>query len=98
MSLRPGCRCVTLAFVLEGPSILWLVPRGQDFRWCRLFLVEGLPTIFYGIYLRFGLPASPETAPFLSPHERAWLSQRNLEHKVYAGVYTDRKHAYRPGL
>lgn len=50
--------------------------------WQWLFLAEGLPTIAFGLWLRWTLASEPATAGFLEPPERAWLAARNEAHKV----------------
>ena len=55
--------------------------RLQD-GWQWLFLAEGLPTIAFGLWLRYSLAETPATAKFLRPEERTWLAARNEAHKV----------------
>lgn len=58
-----------------------MVPCLQD-GWQWLFLAEGLPTIAFGLWLRYSLSETPATAKFLRPEERTWLAARNEAHKV----------------
>lgn len=44
--------------------------------WQWMFILEGLPTVLIGIAALFVLADSPAKAKWLSPEERAWLSQR----------------------
>ena len=43
--------------------------------WQWLFLVEGLPAVVVGVWTLFYLTDTPEKATWLTPDQRAWLSQ-----------------------
>ena len=43
--------------------------------WQWLFLVEGLPAVIIGVWTLFYLTDTPEKATWLTPDQRAWLSQ-----------------------
>ena len=43
--------------------------------WQWLFLVEGLPAVIVGVWTLFYLTDTPEKATWLTPDQRAWLSQ-----------------------
>jgi MFS transporter, ACS family, tartrate transporter len=67
----------SLAGVVGGPlssALLKLdgVAGLQGWQW--LFVAEGIPTVLLGISVLFVLNDGPETAPWLSPEERAWLA------------------------
>lgn len=47
---------------------------------------QGIPTVVFGVWLRYTLADDPSTAPFLEPHEREWLTARNKSHKVRCWV------------
>ena len=65
--------------VIGGPlaaALLSLDGVGGMRGWQWLFLVEGVPTILFGIALRVRLAPSPDRAMFLSREERRWLARR----------------------
>ena len=71
--------CTALAQVIGAPlaaAILsldgWLGLQG----WQWLFILEGLPTIAFGVAFRHMLAATPSTAACLTSQERAWLQRR----------------------
>ncbi|KAI9726856.1 MAG: hypothetical protein M1834_001482 [Cirrosporium novae-zelandiae] len=51
-------------------------PRIEGWKW--LFIIEGALTVFFGAGAFFWLPASPETAWFLQPHEKKAAHVRML--------------------
>ncbi|MBV9010226.1 MAG: MFS transporter [Verrucomicrobia bacterium] len=69
---------IPIGFIVGGPiagSILpvdWLGMAG----WRWLFLLEGTPAIILGTIAMFVLPDRPGEAPWLSQHERDWLTTR----------------------
>ena len=46
----------------------------RGYQW--LFIVEGMPTIALGIYIRHSLHEGPASASFLTPEEREWCLAR----------------------
>ena len=44
---------------------------------CRLFLLEGVPTIFVGLLIWARLASSPAEASFLTPAQQTWLVNRS---------------------
>src|SRR3954451_17411643 len=69
---------IPIGFMIGGPiagSILgvhWLGLAG----WRWLFLMEGVPAIFFGIVTFVVLPDWPCEARWLQPNERAWITAR----------------------
>ena len=52
--------------------------------WQWLFLLEGIPTVFLGIWVWATLAPSPLEAGFLTQPEREYVHQRVKSHKVCA--------------
>lgn len=44
--------------------------------WQWLFILEGIPTILFGLTAMYWLPSSPENATFLTEQERLWAIRR----------------------
>jgi ACS family tartrate transporter-like MFS transporter len=44
--------------------------------WQWMFLTEGMPAVIMGLVVFFLLPERPESASFLRPEERAWLTAK----------------------
>ncbi len=61
---------------VSGLIIEYLNGVGGLAGWQWMFLIEGLPAIIMGFVVFFCLPETPETASFLEPEERKWLSNR----------------------
>ena len=55
--------------------------------WQWLFMVEGIPTVFMGLYTKANLAESPAKASFLTNAEKALLQQRHAESKVSCSGY-----------
>lgn len=53
--------------------------------WQWLFIMEGIPTVLLGIWMRSALVESPAKARFLQPQEREWVQQRVAKAWVGAG-------------
>lgn len=51
-------------------------------RWRQLFLILGCVTAFFGVVVFFVMPASPDTAKFLSMEERSIAVLRIRENKT----------------
>src|SRR5258707_15759455 len=47
--------------------------------WRWLFILEGLPAALLGVAALWWLTATPDTAEWLQPEERAWLSSTMRE-------------------
>ena len=52
--------------------------------WQWLFLLEGIPTVFLGIWVWATLSPTPLEASFLTQPEREYVHQRVKSHKVCA--------------
>jgi ACS family tartrate transporter-like MFS transporter len=75
-----------LAVVLMGSLAGPLLGLGGTFGlagWQWLFLAEGVPSVVLAVVLLFVLPDSPESARWLTPAEKAWLTGA-LAHDVAA--------------
>jgi len=42
--------------------------------WQWLFMIQAVPTFALGLLFRFALPETPQSAPWLPPDEKAWLT------------------------
>lgn len=74
--------CTALAQVIGAPlaaAILSLDGLAGLRGWQWLFLMEGIPTIAFGIAVRLLLAPCPSKAKFLTPEERSWLQRRQDE-------------------
>lgn len=49
--------------------------------WQWLFILEGAPAIFLGMFIYFRLPDKPDSATFLTLDESKWLSKRLLSER-----------------
>lgn len=61
---------------LLATGISFLNRRGGLAGWQWLFLLEGIPSVLVGVAVWFGLPDYPQTAGWLTPHERAFAVKR----------------------
>ena len=50
--------------------------------WQWLFILEGLPTMAFGVWLLRVLPESPSSAEFLTERERQWATERMEREQV----------------
>jgi ACS family tartrate transporter-like MFS transporter len=69
---------IPLAAAIGGPlggALLGLRGSWQLSGWQWLFLIEGLPSLALGFVALAYLQDSPETARWLSPEQRVWLSE-----------------------
>jgi ACS family tartrate transporter-like MFS transporter len=66
------------SFVVGSPLSGWLLDHPQFGLqgWQWLFVVEGVPSLLLGLVVLARLPDGPADAPWLTPGERAWLSER----------------------
>jgi sugar phosphate permease len=71
-SVALACACGGL--LASGISFLNGVGGLAGWQW--LFILEGLPAILVGILVWFFLPDYPQTATWLTPHERAFAVKR----------------------
>jgi ACS family tartrate transporter-like MFS transporter len=55
----------------------------SGYKW--LFLLEALPSLVLGIILYLRLPNGPDEATWLTPHEKAWLTERLERDRAAAG-------------
>ena len=65
-----------LSSVVMGSLAGWLMGLNGTLGlsgWQWLFLIEGLPAAFFSIVILKYLPDSPDTANWLTTHERSWL-------------------------
>ena len=86
-----------LAGVVGGPvsgALLELEGWRGLAGWQWMFLLEGLPAIVLGMVVLLYLPNGPQDAAWLSPAERAWLSDRLRDDHQEAG----RPHTLRAAL
>jgi ACS family tartrate transporter-like MFS transporter len=61
---------------LLSPALLAMNGMAGLKGWQWLFVVEGLPAVLVGLLVLWLLPERPETADWLNPAEKAWLSGR----------------------
>ena len=56
--------------------------------WQWLFIIEGVPTVFFGLVFLTVMPDKPRDAKWLSTEERSWLQNTiDSEHKAVAAVH-----------
>ena len=68
-----------LSSVLMGAVAGWLLGLDGKFGisgWQWLFLVEGLPPVFFSLIILRMLPDGPDHAPWLTSEEKAWLKRQ----------------------
>jgi MFS transporter, ACS family, tartrate transporter len=71
--------CTALAQVVGAPVAAGILAMDGTLGlrgWQWLFLLEGAPTIVFGVALRLRLAPTPSTAQFLTRQERVWLARR----------------------
>ncbi len=59
--------------------------------WQWMFVLEALPAIIMGLVVLFSLPDTPQSAKFLAPEERTWLTARLVAERAVqesAGRFT----------
>lgn len=69
---------ISLSHVIGAPLSGWLLDVANPLGiagWRFMFLVEGLPAIFLGLFALAWFPDSPAEARWLAPAERTWLAQ-----------------------
>jgi ACS family tartrate transporter-like MFS transporter len=74
-----------LSAVVMGWVAGWLLGLNGVFGlrgWQWLFILEGLPTVILAFVYLFSLPDAPETAPWLTPQERSWLTGKLAAEKA----------------
>ncbi|MDD1703985.1 MAG: MFS transporter [Methanoregula sp.] len=67
---------IPLAMMIASPLSAFILSHASWFEisgWRWLFLLEGLPAVFFGCAILVCLSDLPEKARWLTPHERAWL-------------------------
>jgi MFS family permease len=69
---------IPLAIIFAAPITGWLLTSTDQILgfagWRWVFILEGLPSIIFGIWTLFNLPESPRTATWLEPTERGQLT------------------------
>ena len=77
---------IALAGVFGGPVSGWIMQTMAGVHglanWQWLYLLEGLPTVFVGIWVLFFLDNGPEKAKWLTTEEKALLRQRLEEEEA----------------
>ena len=76
LSVPRACACLQVVGAPLAAALLSLDGCLGLAGWQWLFVVEGLPTIALGLWMRTSLCESPAKAHFLSPEEREWVQQR----------------------
>lgn len=67
---------IPLAQVVGSPLSGWLIEMSNPFNlagWRWMFIVEGLPALFLGVFALFYFSDGPKTAWWLKPNEAEWL-------------------------
>jgi hypothetical protein len=85
---RQNGRCRWLFWL----ALVWAIPSNrfqtpECLTRCRIFILEGLLTVIVGIISYWTLYDFPDTAPFLTTEERAWVVHRLR----YQGVSAESK-------
>ena len=79
--------CIPIAVIVSAPLSAWLVSFDKTIMnlsgWQLMFLVEGAPAILLGFIVLACLPDRPRDVAWLSPAEKAWLTD-TLEREVRA--------------
>lgn len=78
-----------LASVAMGGMSGWLLAldgTGGLHGWQWLFLVQGLPTVLFGLVVLRYLPDTPATAAWLAPDERAWIETELAREQARIGA------------
>ena len=74
---------IPLSFVIGSPIAGWILSHAwkglPGWRW--LFILEGLPAIFFGAVAYFFLTDAPQEARWLKPEQRNWVLRRLQEQK-----------------
>lgn len=80
------CSCCSGAFNgLIATGITKIKPHGDFLSWGWLFVIEGLISVVTPIWIIFGLPNDPATAPFLNEEEKQLMQIRKLQMAQYTG-------------
>lgn len=78
-----------LASVAMGGMSGWLLAldgTGGLHGWQWLFLVQGLPTVLFGLVVLRYLPDTPATAAWLAPDEKAWIETELAREQARIGA------------
>ncbi|CAI4214685.1 unnamed protein product [Parascedosporium putredinis] len=74
----------------------WGAAGARIYKWRNIFFFEGVLTVIVGLLAPIWLPASPETAKFLTPRERRIAAARLLvEHRENPEPVVERRHILR---
>lgn len=74
----------------------WGAAGARIYKWRNIFFFEGVLTVIIGLLAPIWLPASPETAKFLTPRERRIAAARLLvEHRENPEPVVERRHILR---
>lgn len=61
---------------VSGAIMEWMDSVGGLSGWQWVFLLEGIPAVLLGVVVLFYLPDRPQTASWLKPEERDWLTEQ----------------------
>ena len=78
-----------LASVAMGGMSGWLLAldgTGGLHGWQWLFLVQGLPTVLFGLLVLRALPDAPATVAWLTPDEKAWIDTQLAREQARIGA------------
>ncbi|HLX62787.1 MAG TPA: MFS transporter [Planctomycetota bacterium] len=77
---------IAISGIIGNPLNGWIVEKANGFAglsgWRWIFLVDGIPTILLGCAVLFIFTDRPESAAWLSPEERGWLSARMNDERL----------------
>ena len=78
---------IPLSFVVGSPIAGWVLSHSWNYLpgWRWLFIVEGLPAVFFGAIAYFLLTDRPQEATWLQAEQREWIASRLAQQKATQG-------------
>jgi MFS transporter, ACS family, tartrate transporter len=78
---------IPLSFVVGSPIAGWVLSHSWNHLpgWRWLFIVEGLPAIFFGVLAYFLLTDRPHEATWLQSEQREWIASKLAQQKATQG-------------